>query len=153
MLHHISLSADNPLRVAQVLAEIFNCRLFPFPPYPGSYIVVMDDQFGTAIEVLPSGTELAPGSEEAEYLHNASPAKFTTVHAALSVPLSQEQIEEIGHREGWKVRVCDRGPFHVVELWLENQFLLELLPPSFAAQYLEFMEPQNLEAFMTQSVA
>jgi len=32
----------------------------------------------------------------------------------------------------------------VIEFWIENKLMLELLPAAFAAQYLKFMEPENL---------
>lgn len=34
-----------------------------------------------------------------------------------------------------------RGLFEVIELWIENRVLIELLPPTIASGYLAFMEP------------
>ena len=45
-------------------------------------------------------------------------------------------VEAIARREGWKCFRCNRGPFHVIEVWLENQLMVEILPPEFAAEYL-----------------
>lgn len=33
----------------------------------------------------------------------------------------------------------------MIEFWLENQVLIELLPPEIVNQYLKFMEPQALQ--------
>ena len=130
MLHHLSVAVDNPGHVASVLAELFQGRRFPFPPFPGGYIVLAGDDYGTAIEVTPAGTELIPGADEVTSQRNAAASRFTSTHAALSVPCTLEDIERIARREDWIVRYCSReGVFDVVELWVENHLLLELLTP------------------------
>ncbi|WP_250123995.1 hypothetical protein [Chroococcidiopsis sp. CCMEE 29] len=154
MLHHISVAVDNPLHVAKVLSEVWNGKFFPFPPHPGSYIVLAGDQHGTAIELYPAATELIPGESEVEFSQTSFPRHFTGIHAAISVPISQKKIEEIGGREGWIVLLCNRGPFQVVEFWVENKLMLEFLPPALTPQYLTFMQPQNFEQlFATSAVA
>lgn len=152
MLHHISIAVDNPLHVAEVLAEVCNAQALPFPPHPGSYIVIADDEYGTAIELYPRGTELIPGTIEAAFSHNSSASPFSAVHAAISVSMNRAEIEDIGVREGWLVRQSDRGPFHVIEFWVENKLMLEFLPPNLALEYLTFMQPQNWRAFLDNTI-
>ena len=163
MLHHISIAVDRPLHVAEVLAQVCHGQSLPLPPHPGSYIVLADDEYGKAIEakateqdacyeLYPAGTELIPGVEEAAFSHNSLSSPFTAVHAAISVPTSREEIEDIGTREGWLVRQSDRGPFHVIEFWVENKLMLEFLPPNLALEYLTFMQPQNWRAFVDSAV-
>lgn len=55
----------------------------------------------------------------------------------------------IAAREGWRVGRynCD-GLIDVIEFWVENHLLLELLPPELAAQYLTFVEPRSLKEFL-----
>jgi hypothetical protein len=36
MINHISIAVDEPQRVANVLAEIWDGMVFPFPPAPDS---------------------------------------------------------------------------------------------------------------------
>jgi hypothetical protein len=153
MIHHISVAVDNPLHIAEVLSEVLQGHLYPFPPHPGSYMVINGDEHGTGIELLPAGTELIPGTNESQFQANATPSHFTPFHAAISVPTSQEKMEQIGTREGWLVRFCDRGPFAVMEFWIENKLMLEFLTPEMAPQYLEFAKPQNYEAFFTVAPA
>lgn len=150
MLHHLSISADNPARVAHVLAELCNGKAAPFPPHPGSFMAIAMDEYGTMIEVYPTETELMPGfgAEQVTFSSNAFASPFTATHLALSVPLSQEQIEHIAAREGWRAVRCNRdGFFDVIEFWVENKLMVELLTPQMAAKYVEFMQPQNLAAF------
>lgn len=151
MIHHISITANNPLHVTEVLAEIFAGQVIPFPEHPGSYMALMLDAHGTLIEVLPHGTELRPGTltEPCQEAQNLSASAYTATHAAVSVPTSEAQIRTIAEREGWHVARFDRaGFFDVIELWIENQQMIELLPPELTAKYLAFMHPKNLQQFL-----
>jgi hypothetical protein len=151
MIHHLSIAAKNPDSVANVLAEVWQGKAYPFPPHPGSYMVFPGDEYGSLIEIYPLGTELSPSDgDEPNFKHNPNASQLTATHAAVSVPTSQETIVQIGDREGWQVQICDRGPFHVVEFWVENRLLLELLPPAMASEYLEFVKPENMEAYFAQ---
>lgn len=147
MIHHISIPAQNPLRVANALAEIFNGKVFPFLPAPGSYRVMAFDEHGTQIEVYPLGTEITPDDgQPPKFVHKEASPGFSAFHAAISVPVDQERIEQIANREGWRVQLCDRFHFKVIEFWVENRVMLELLTPNLVTQYLEFSQPQNFAA-------
>lgn len=151
MIHHISISAQNPQHVAQVLAEILKGQIAPFFPHPGSYIIMPFDQYGTAIEVYPLGSELIPGEgdEQCKFVEASIPSNFTATHAAISVPVTRQEIEQIGIREGWRVVYCRRDSFFdVIEFWVENRLMIELMTQEMAAQYLAFIHPKNLELFL-----
>lgn len=147
MLHHISIEVNHPQHVADVLAEVMQGRSFPFVVHEGSYIVGAGDQHGTAIELLPAGTKLMPGADEMQFDPTEAAIRYSAVHAAVSVPTSLEHIEAIGQREGWLVRLCDRGPFRVIEFWVENQFPFEFLSPEIVSEYLGFATFENFAAF------
>jgi hypothetical protein len=151
MIHHISIAADNPLCVAQVLAELLNGKIVPFPSNPGSYVALAFDAYGTLIEVHPRGIELRPGIDKDAVQHqtNPYPSAYTATHAAISVLASETEIRSIATREGWRVERYNRaGFFDVIEFWIENHLLLELLPPELSAQYLTFLEPRSLKEFL-----
>lgn len=146
MIHHISIPAQNPLRVAKVIAELFDrgyCA--PFPSHPGSYVAFAGDEYGTLVEVYPLGTEMIPGkdSEAIQYRENPS-SQYIATHVAISIPLEQSQIESIAEREQWRCVRCSRGYFEVIEFWLENTVLLELATPELAQQYTAVLTPENL---------
>ena len=150
MFHHISIAVNHPLHVANVLAEVLQGSFFPFPPHPGSYMVIVDDGYGTGIELYPADTQLTPEPEQVGF-SSGNTQTFTSVHAALSVSVSQEQIIQIADREGWLARLCDRHAFKVIELWVENKFMLELLTPEMAKEYLQFAHTAGYEAFLRQA--
>lgn len=150
MIHHVSLEANNPKHVANVLAEILGGQAFPAPPnFPaGSQFVLTGDEHGTMVEVVPRGTELWPDEPEAGFhLDGVPPTVFNGTHAYISVEAAPERLMEIGAREGWLTRCCDRGPFELVELWVENRLLIELAPPAMRDQYVRLMSnPQAVKA-------
>jgi hypothetical protein len=43
---------------------------------------------------------------------------------------------------------CNRGPFHVIEVWVENDTMVEVLPPDFAAEYLAWTRPDTVATRM-----
>jgi hypothetical protein len=147
MLHHFSMAAENPSHVAQVLAEVWQGTCAPFPPHAGSFMALAMDAYGTMIEVYPAETELMPGfgTEAVTFAGNTFASPFSATHVAISVPSSQEKIERIAAREGWRAVRCNRdGYFDVIEFWVENKLMLEFLTPSMTARYCEFMQPENL---------
>lgn len=149
MIHHISVSAKNPQHVAEVLAELWGGQALPFPPFPGSHIVIVEDGHGTAIEVSPLGTELVPGADggEVQGATNDDASPFTATHAAITVPASEERIKQVAAREGWRCETYTRGgAFEVVEFWIENRLLVEMLPPGFERRYLEALTLKNYAA-------
>ncbi|BAZ10592.1 hypothetical protein NIES4071_24150 [Calothrix sp. NIES-4071] len=156
MIHHISIAANQPQHVAQVLAELCQGQVAEFPYHPGCYIVVPMDSHGTMIEVLTPGSEFTPLSVDGEnsWRQNPNPSKYNAFHAAISVPTSEAEIHEIAKREGWHVMTCDRkGYFSVIEVWIENRQLVEFLSPNLAEQYLAFMQPQSLSKFLSTIAA
>jgi hypothetical protein len=151
MIHHISIAAHNPLHVSQVLAELLQGQSVPFPGHSGSYVALAFDPQGTMVEVHPFGTALVPGDaadEASQLLPNPAASVYTANHTAISVPVSTDRIQSIGKREGWRVAYCRRGDnyFDVIEFWVENQLLIELLPPEIVDRYLAFMSPESLVA-------
>jgi hypothetical protein len=154
MIHHISIDAYHPLRAASVLAEIWNGKVHQFF-YPGSYNVMPFDRYGTAIVVFPRGTVWAPGADtQPAQLLPAASTNLVAIHAAISVPTTQQQIEQIGQREGWRVLTRDQGDsaFRLVEFWLENRILFEFLPPGFETQYLQTMQPEMIKKILGQPI-
>ncbi|WP_338421981.1 hypothetical protein [Nostoc flagelliforme] len=64
----------------------------------------------------------------------------------ISVPTSVEQIEQIAQREDWLLEYASFG-FDFILFWVENRLLIELLTPEMTAQYLAFMQRENLRKY------
>lgn len=166
MINHISVGVNEPERAARVLAEIWNGYAYPFPPSPGGFIVFADDSRGTAIEFTPKEIELLPGNGfpsyenfsletptgefEATFQHGTAKSRFSSVHIAVNSPLSVEEIKAIGDREGWRTLTCNResGLFQLIEMWFENQLMIEVFTPEMTKRYVEIATPQGWAGFL-----
>jgi hypothetical protein len=154
MIHHLSIAARDPQHVAAVLAEFMGGVAVPFPPNPGSFFALQLDEHGSGVEVYPAGTELRPGGNNGGgFAKNPEVRGFSPTHFALSVKAEADAVERIAKREGWQCFRCDRGPFHVIEVWLENESMVEVLPPEYAAEYLAFTRRDKVEAAMQAAPA
>jgi len=148
MIHHLSIAARDPKHVAGVLAELMGGKAVLFPPNPGSFFALQLDDHGSGVEVYPAGTELHPGGSDGGGFVKKKARSYSPTHFALSVSTDANKVEAIAKREGWHCFRCNRGPFHVMEVWLENEQMVEILPPEFAAEYLAFTRPDKVAASM-----
>jgi hypothetical protein len=139
MIHHISIPAGNPRQVVEVLAKLLNGRITGFGPYRNSFIAWAGDEVGTAIEVYPVGTELFPdqGEGQANFRHNSASSGFTATHATISVKLTVEEIQDLAKKAGWRAIQLSRGPHDVIEFWIENRVMLEVMTKEMAEDYLK----------------
>lgn len=139
MIHHLSIPAKEPLHVTKVLVELLGGVLTEFGPYPNSYIAWVGDEYGTAIEVYPLGTEMFPdaGNGQANFRHNGHASPFVATHATVSVDRSKEDIFALAKREGWRAIDLSRGSFRVIEFWIENHVMLEITTKEMAHEYLQ----------------
>ncbi len=148
MIFHLSIAAEQPQHVAEVIAELWCGRAFPFPPFKGSWIAFAGDDRGSAIEVYPSQRELVPGADEVKMRANPELPPRSATHIAIATPLDEADVHRIGAREGWTVMTCNRGPFRVVELWIENNVLAEVLTSEMQQEYLGSMTPANWQTMI-----
>jgi hypothetical protein len=58
-----------------------------------------------------------------------------------------DELLELGRKEGWRCLLTDRAVFKLVELWLENHFLLEVIPEDEFEKYRNFSKPGAALAF------
>jgi len=139
VLFHLSIDADDPRRVAEVFAEIWQGKAVPFPSVtPGSWMALAGDERNNLIEVYPRGTELAetPGDADPKTL-TGSPSQHSSTHLAIGTPKTMEEILAIAQREGWNAKYRKRGgAFGVIELWVEGWRMVEVLTPEMQQEYL-----------------
>lgn len=152
MIFHISISADDPKRTATMLAELWRGEAFPFPMVgKGSWVAMAGDDRRSTIEVYPRDMALYPteraGEERYEPLSRHGP-----FHAAVATPLSIEEVEEIGRKYGCPTSLCHRGPFfRVIEFWVDNCLMLEMLTPEMQAEYQASITPENWRAMLANA--
>ena len=153
MLFHISFAAERPKQAARLVAELWRGRAYPFPPVAdGSWIAMAGDDRGSAIEVYPLGTELHDGGGETAVRPLAGrPSRNGPVHVAIATALDVDEVKTIAKRYGAPAKVCARGPFHVIELWVEGCFMIEVLTPEMQAEYLASLHFAGYERFLAST--
>ena len=151
MIFHFSIAADDPKRTATMLAELWRGEALPFPMLGrGSWIAHSGDGRNSSIEVYPRDVALFP-EERFGDLRPQEVSRYVPFHAAVATPLSIGEVEEIGERYGCKTRVCHRGPwFRVVEFWVDNVLMLEMLTPEMQQEYRDNVTVENWRAMLPQ---
>jgi hypothetical protein len=163
MINHISIAVHDPEKVAGVLAELWNGFVIPFPPAPNSFLALANDGRGTGVEVTPIDTVLVPGEGfppeegfdastpteeyEAKFVSSDFSPRYVATHLNINTPLSEKEVKEIARREGWRALTCNRGEglFQLIEVWVENRFMLEVMTPEQTARYIEVTSPEFIE--------
>jgi hypothetical protein len=138
MIFHASIPAREPERVAAVIAEIWGGQSFRFPPWPGAWVTMAGDARGSMVEVYPHTLPIAPGTGDgmARPHPDAAPRPYACFHLAIATERTVDEILAIGAREGWRAVSCSRGGvFDVVELWIENGLMFEVLTPDMQDDY------------------
>lgn len=162
MINHVSIAVNDPERVANFVAELWDGRVYPFPPAPGSFFVLANDGRGSALEITPAGTVIIPGKGmpdendlsavteeyEAHFVKSEYVPQYVATHININTQKSIDEIRELAKREGWRVLVCNRGEglFQLVEVWVENNLMLEVMTPEQTARYIEITSPAFMEA-------
>lgn len=168
MINHISIAVNEPARVANFIAEIWNGIVYPFPPVPDSFFVLANDGKGTALEITPAGTILVPGEglpdendldavtekHEAQFVKSELVPRYVATHVNISTSKSIAEIREMATREGWRVLVCNRGGglFQLVEVWVENTLMFEIMTPEQTERYIEITDPKFMDAAFTEAL-
>lgn len=150
MIFHISIAADDPERTARMMAELWQGRAYPFPLFgEGSWVTLACDDRNSAIEVYQRGTEIHAGETSLEP-RTGLIARHGPSHAAIATPLGVEAVLDIAKRHDIIARVSTRGTFDVVEFWVDNTYLFEVLTPEMQADYLENQTVAGWEQFLEQ---
>lgn len=144
MIAHVSMPADDCERVAKVLATMMEGGALRFPPGgPNAWNVWSKDN-GFQIVVTPRGHVMVAGDEEQEWRDRGSRDRACESHFAIAVDRSAAEIVAIAADAEWRARICNRGGFFdLVEVWVENAYLVEVLDPDQAADYRRAMTVDN----------
>ncbi len=159
MIAHFSIPARNPREVAQVFGRLIDGAVMPFPVVEGAWVAIARDGSGVGVEVVPETSAHHMGEGERDPARSANGPEVMPwetqirqdgesqaaggFHVAITSPLSVEEIVAIGRGQGWRAVHCDRGGvFDLVEVWVDNRHLVEVLPPEGAARYLAFYRPE-----------
>ena len=86
------------------------------------------------------------GEGQANFRHNPSHSTFCATHAAISINRSREEIFKVAKAQGWRAVELPRGGFNVIEFWIENRVMIELLTPDMAEDSVSMTKPLRKSA-------
>jgi hypothetical protein len=151
MIFHFSIGADDPRATAQFLAGLWQGRAYHFPPFgKDSWIAMAGDERNSAIEVYRRGTEMVHGGDDATEVQEriGKGQREAPFHAAIATSLEAAAVVALAKQHGAPARVCDRGPFGVIEVWIDGCTMLEVLTPEMQQQYLGAMTYDGWEHYL-----
>lgn len=148
---HASIPADDPRKVAEVLAEIFQGEALPFPPAGKDGWMAWSGDGAIEIEVARRGLVMTYGEEEAEWAPDGVSRKLSETHLAICVERPAAEVIAIAKAAGWPARSCDRGDgiFQLTEVWVEGAFMIEVMDPAQAAHYRKVFTAESLKRFLS----
>lgn len=151
MIAHFSIPARDPQATAELFARIIDGVAIRFPVVDGGWMALARDGSGTGVEVVPETTAIQfEGEDGAPPRYQAGlrapPTEATAIHFALTTRLSQDEVMAMGLEKGWRTTHQSRGPFDLVEMWIDNRIMVEVLPPESTARYLAFATPEAAAA-------
>lgn len=163
MIAHVSIPARDPRATALLLAALIDGEAFPFPVVTDAWIAVARDGSGLAVEVYPDGMAHHPGVGEADPAQaNAGPQTMpwedqvypdgpqlrpSAFHFAVASPLDDAAILRHARNAGVRALKCERaGVFGLVEVWIDDTLLVEVLSAPEVERYRAFMNPRGCAA-------
>jgi hypothetical protein len=151
-IYHVALPANNPQSTARTLAEILGGEAMPFPVIPGAWMAWSADG-ASEIEVTPRGLGFKranPGSVP-EVVSTAQDRGATGWHLAVGTSVDAAEVVRIAERAGWPAQICDRkGLFEVVEVWVDDTCLIEVLDPGMQTCYRAAFTPRKWKLALQQ---
>jgi hypothetical protein len=152
MIHHASLPALEPEHAARTLAKILGGEAMRFPVITGAWIAWSGDGV-TELEIVPANQaytrNAVAGREPAMVsVDGRGPAGW---HVAIGTQVRADEVVRIARDAGWPAEICDRaGYFSLVEIWLDDQVLVEVLDPEMAARYSRTFTADRWKAMLSE---
>jgi len=146
MIAHVSMPADDCQHVARVLAKMLGGGALRFPPGGPSAWNCWSRQNDFQIVVTPRGKVMVEGPTEQIWVSREGrfEDRACESHFAMGVERSAADIVAMAQAAGWHARICNRGGmFDLVEVWVENAYLVEVLDPQQLADYRRSMTTEN----------
>lgn len=154
MLFHMSIEADNPSQVANVIAELWGGVATHYPMVAdGAFCALAGDDRNTMIVIFPRGTRLVEGQGTGgSAAKSVLPLRGSATHMAIASDLDPESVVAIAQRENWRTKFRRRGRSTVaIEIWIDDCQLLEVMTPEMQRNHLHGMTVESWLAFLEKT--
>jgi hypothetical protein len=143
MILHASVTATDPRKTAQTIAALLGGPAIPFGPGVGTWTAAAPDPVGNIVEVLKRGSEFhrRPGGHVETRL--GPPALHSGFHLLIETELSEAEVLELAAAQGFAAHRSSNGLFELIELWIDDCLLIEVVTPELARAYRHFLAAQG----------
>lgn len=135
MILHASFAADNPQRTAETIAELINGFAVPMSGDGGAWMALAGDQNGTIVEVLGRGREYHRNPGNHCRMVWGEVRQHGPFHMMIETPHDEARVEAIALAHGCHAHRARHAVFDVIEFWIDDCVLLDVVTPSMAENY------------------
>lgn len=152
MILHSSIVADDPKATADTLARLLGGIALPIGPGEGCWTAVGPDPIGSMISVLARGSEFHRNGEGVA-TRMGKPVRHSAYHMLIETDLSEADIQRLAGDSGCHAQRATHGPFEVIEFWIDDCLLIELVTPELGQAYREVIKSDDLRARLAPVIA
>ena len=139
MILHASIAANDPQHTAQTLAQLIGGLAFPLPGDGGAWAALRGDADGSVIEVLRRGREYHRRADAHCDMVWGEEQRHGPNHLMIETPLDEDAVLALAAARGCHAhRTRHGGFFDVMEFWIDDCQLLDVVTPQMAAGYKAF---------------
>lgn len=145
MILHASVVADEPKTTAETLARLFGGIALPVGPGEGTWSAIGPDPIGNTISVLARGSEFHRAGEHVETRVGA-PVRHSAFHMLIDTALSEGEVLALARERGCNALRAKHGAFDVIEFWIDDCLLIEVVTPQLGQAYRDMVHSEELRA-------
>lgn len=151
MILHASVTVAEPRDAAKSLAQLMGGEAFPFPHLADdAWVALAGDDHGTLVEFLQRGTEFhyAPGRTVAH--RQGERTRESGFHILIETPFAEDRVLAIAEERGCRAHRAWHGPAEVIEFWIEDCLLVEVVTPQMATAYKGLATLANVRSMVSR---
>ena len=145
MILHASVVADDPRATAQTLARLLGGVALPVGPGEGTWSATAPEPIGNLISVLARGSEFHRTEGHVE-TRLGQAVRHSAYHMLIETPLSEDEVFLLADERGCRALRARHGAFDVIEFWIDDCLLIEVVTPELGQAYREIVHSEELRA-------
>ncbi|HYD37205.1 MAG TPA: hypothetical protein VEA60_06300 [Allosphingosinicella sp.] len=153
MILHASIVADRPREAAQMLASLLGGIALPLGPGDGTWSAIGPDPIGNMISVLRRGSEFRPVPGDHVQTTIGAAVRHSGFHLLIETPLSETEVLQLAAKSQCLAHRAQHGAFQVIEFWIDDCLLIEVVTPELGRAYREVIFSDELRARLQTIVA
>lgn len=152
MILHASVVADEPRNTAETIARLLGGIALPLGPGDGTWSAIGPDPIGNMISVLERGSEFHRTQGHVD-TRKGEPVRHSAYHLLVDTMLSEAEVLRLAEDRGCHAQRAKHGAFDVIEFWVDDCLLIEVVTPEMGRDYRELIQSQELRQRLAPIVA